>query len=563
MSLDRIKGQESRTHFQRRQKAMEQEMSLFRGHWMDISDHLLPRRGRFFNNDVKSHGSKKNGKILSGYATYAMRTLASGLMAGVTSPARPWFRLSTQDPELADFGPVKIWLDDVRNRMLEVFARSNFYKVLPLVYRELGGFGTGAMYLSADPKTVIRAYCYTVGSYAIAQSAREEVDTLYRWYMMTIQQAAEMFGEEKLSSGRRDQLIKNPDAYMKVTHAVEPNRKRERGRLDNLNMPWVSAYFEDGGTHLEDQFLRKSGFKEFPMMAPRWMRTNEDIYGYGPGMDALGDIKELQLLRRRKAQNVDKMTNPPMQAPSHMQGSKISQLPGDVTFYDTMQGGTKFEPAVKVEPRAIEVLRGDIAELHQIIDKAFYVDMFLMISQMEGVQPRNDLEMLSRKEEKLIELGPVLENIHDELLDPSIDRTFNIMDERGMIPPPPEELDGQDLKVEYISMLAQAQKAIGIQSMERFGAFAGPLIQLDPAARHKWNITETMDEAAEMLGVPASTIRSNDEAEELAAAEAKQMQQAQQMEQMSQMADMAGKAGSISTEEGSLAGDALNGGLGG
>lgn len=354
-----------------------------------------------------------------------------------------------------------------------------------------------------------------------------------------------------------------PDAYMKVIHAVEPNRARQNGMRDNLNMPWVSVYFEEGACQDGQEFLRKSGFNEFPMMAPRWMRTNEDIYGYGPGMDALGDIKQLQMETKRKAQNIDKMTNPPMQAPSHMQNTKVSQLPGDVTFYDSVQGGVRFEPSVRVEPGAITALREDINDLERIIDKAFYVDMFLMISQMEGVQPRNDLEMLSRKEEKLIELGPVLENIHDELLDPIIDRTFNIMNEGGMLPPPPEELDQQDLKVEYISMLAQAQKAVGIQSMERFNAFAGPLIEVDPNARHKLNVGEQLDEAAEMLGVPPRTVRSNDEVAEMAAADAKQAQQAQQMEQMGQMAEMAAKAGAINTEEGSLAGDVISNGIGG
>lgn len=557
------KGQESRTHFQRRFQRLDNEYSVFRGHHMEISDYLLPRRGRYFNNDVKSHGSKKNGKIISGYGTYAMRTLASGLMAGVTSPARPWFRLSTQDPEMADFGPVRQWLDDVRNRMLEVFARSNIYKVLPLVYRELGAFGTGAMYLSADYQTVIRAYCYTVGSYRIAQDDREMVDTLYREYQMTVQQAADKFGKESLTAAKQAVLARNPDEWMKVIHAVEPNRQREMGMIDNLNMPFLSAYFEEGASNAEDQFLHRSGFNEFPMMCPRWMRTNEDIYGYGPGMDALGDVKELQMLRRRKAQNIDKGTNPTMQAPSHMIGSKISQLPGDVTFYDTQQGGVRYEPTYVPNHGWVSELRNDINEIEQIIDRAFYVDMFLMISQMEGVQPRNDLEMLTRKEEKLIELGPVLENIHDELLDPIIDRTFNIMADRGMLPEPPEELEEADLKVEYISMLAQAQKAIGIQSMERLNAFALPLAEADPIVRHKLNIAEQIDEASEMLGVPPKTVVPTEEAQEKAAAEAQQMQQAQQMEQMAAMAQTAKTASEVDTTEGNAIGDALGGALGG
>ena len=57
-------------------------------------------------------------------------THASGMMAGLTSPARPWFRLTVADAGLREYGPVKEWLWDVANRMRDMFLKTNLYAVL-------------------------------------------------------------------------------------------------------------------------------------------------------------------------------------------------------------------------------------------------------------------------------------------------------------------------------------------------------------------------------------------------------------------------------------------------
>ncbi|MBL1923622.1 phage tail protein, partial [Klebsiella pneumoniae] len=95
---------------------------------------------------------------------------------------------------------------------------------------------------------------------------------------------------------------------------------------------------------------------------------------------------------------------------------------------------------------------------------------------------------------------------NDEFLDPFVDRTFNIMARRNLFPEPPEELQGTPLKVEYVSILAQAQKSIGISSAERFVGFVGNLAKGNPAALDKLNIDQTIDEYGNMLGVPATIV---------------------------------------------------------
>ena len=87
---------------ERRMGALDRERQSWFQHWRELSDNILPRRGQFLSFAGQSdRGRKLNGKMLDSTGTLAARTLASGLMSGVTSPARPWFRLTVGDPALA------------------------------------------------------------------------------------------------------------------------------------------------------------------------------------------------------------------------------------------------------------------------------------------------------------------------------------------------------------------------------------------------------------------------------------------------------------------------------
>ena len=471
-----------------RRTKMDEERQTFMPHWSELSRFTEPRLGRFIQGRDTAKGSKKNQHIIDSTAKQALRTASAGMLYGMTSPARPWFRLTLEDKERAKFESVKHWLQIVQMSILDMFRKSNLYAVLPRLYREELLFGTAATMMSEDPFTLFRFYPYTIGSYWIGQDEREVVNMLYRQANMTAENMARKFGKEKLSRAAKACLDKNPDAYIPLYHCVEPNKERV-GKFGNKAMPTRSVWYEEGGDG--DQLLSDSGYQEFPMMVPRWELNDEDVYASScPGMDLLGDNKQLQHQQKQKGKNIDKIGDPPMQAPSSLQGKRVSQIPGEVTYYDTGQGGVKFEPSVKVDPRVIGELREDIAEVQSRIDEAFFKDLFFAITNMEGVQPRNVMELAERKEEKLLGLGPVVENNTNDLLTPMIQRAFamgmrqsepiwkGVLHGVPVFPPPPEELANQDIKIEQISILAQAQKAVGTQAMEQTLAFAGSLAEL-------------------------------------------------------------------------------------
>lgn len=502
---------------------LEQERETFEPHWRELSDFIIPRGSRFLTSEA-NRGDRRNNKIVDPTATMANRTLSSGMMSGITSPARPWFKLATPDPEMMDYGPVKLWLETVQNRMNDMFNKSNLYQSLPLVYSSLGTFATGAMAVLEDEEDVIRTMPFPVGSYYIANSPRLSVDTCFRKFSMTVRQLVREFGLNNVSSSTKIAFENGTyEKWVDVVHAVYPNMNRETGKMNAKNKAFRSVYFEVGGDN--DKVLRESGYDEFPIMAPRWEVNGEDVYGSScPGMIALGQVKALQLEQRRKAQQIDKQTNPPMIGPTSLKTQRVSLLPGDITYVDQVTGAEGLRPAYQVNPNLGDLL-GDIQDTRQLINSAYFVDLFMMLQNV-NTRSMPVEAVIEMKEEKLLMLGPVLERLNDEFLDPLIDRAFSMMARKNMLPEPPEEMQGMPLRIEYISVMAQAQKAIGLSSLERFVGFVGNLASAKPEALDKLDVDQAIDNYAVMSGVSPTVVVPQEQAQQTRNDRAQQQQQA-------------------------------------
>jgi len=284
--------------------------------------------------------------------------------------------------------------------------------------------------------------------------------------------------------------------------------------------------------------LRKAGYDYFPVLAPRWEISGEDVYGTScPGMDSLGDIKQLQIGERRGAQAIEKMVNPPMTGPTSLKNFRASIAAGDITYVDARDAAASFRPAHETNLR-IDLLEGKQQQIRSRIQRSFYEDLFLMLATMDRANI-TATEIAERKEEKLLALGPVLEQLNQDLLDPLIDVTFDIMLKQGYIPQPPPELQGMDLKVEYVSVMAQAQKLVGINSIERFAGFAGQVAAVKPDLWDKVDMEAVIDIYADMLSVPPTVLKDPDEVQAVRQERAQAAAQQQQVEQMAQVSQSA------------------------
>jgi len=550
---------------------IENERSSFSSHWRDLSDHILPRRGRFFLSD-QNKGDKRNHKIIDSTGTMAARTLRSGMMAGVTSPARPWFRLGFSDPEISEIPNVKEWLNTVETRMRNVFARSNLYKNLPIVYGDMGVFGTACMFVEEDMDTVLTFTTFPVGSYGFSCDKAGRPRVWFRDFQMTVRQVVEEFGMidgdpnqidwTNISASVKSMWETNQrESWVDICHIVKPNPHHNPKLLGSKYKKFGSYYYERGQqggnsqNNTGEQFLSEKGFEYFPVLIPRWEVTAGDSYGTNcPGMTALGDIKQLQVGEKRSAQAIEKMINPPMVGHSSLRNAKASILPGDITYVDDKDARQGFRPAHEINFN-IEPLERKQEQVRERVRRAFFEDLFLMLAQSDGRMTAT--EVIERKEEKLLALGPVLEQIDQDLLDPLIDITFLVMERQNLLPEAPEEIQGSEIKVEYISIMAQAQKLAGIGNIERFVGFVGQLSALKPEALDNLDADEAVAIYGDLVGAPLKVVKARDRVEKEREARAAAQQQQAQLEQASAAVDAAQSLSQTSMDKGTALGQLL------
>ena len=534
--------------YMRRLGTLKLERESYYAHWKKITDTLLPRSGRYFLED-RNDGERRNTSIYDSTGTRALNILAAGMMAGMSSPARKWFNLALSDRDLMEFQPVKIWLDQAAEILRDVFARSNTYRVLHGIYEEMGAFGTACAYIFRDHNDLIRLYPQTVGEFYLAQSNRYEVDTVYREFQMQIAPLVQEFEYKNVSKMAQALYDKgNMDEWVTVVHAIQPRKERDLTKSDNTNMPWESVFIESGQDN--NQTLRESGFSQFPALTPRWIVRGGDVYGSdSPGMTALGDILQLQDDQLKKAKGIDYMADPPLQVPTALRGSE-DVLPGGISYYDPAAptGGIRSSFEVNLN---LQHLLEDIVDVRGRINSAFFVDMFQMISSQQRMQPETAREIQEKHEEKLLILGPVLERNQNELLDPLIDNAFMIAMQEGRFPEPPEEMQGQEINIEYISMLAQAQKAVGIGSLDRIVGTVGQLAAVRPEVLDKLNADEIIDEYSNMLGISPHLIVANEDVAIIRQDRAAQQAQAEKMASVPEMAKTAKTLSETKVGEGS------------
>jgi hypothetical protein len=376
------------------------------------------------------------------------------------------------------------------------------------------------------------------------------------------------FGYENCSDNTKNLYDNgNLDVWRTVLHAIEPNVDRDPSKADAANMAWTSTYIELGGASDSQQssnqgafvggnraILRVSGFKKFRVVAPRWSTYGGDIYGNSPAMDALGDIRQLQHEQLRKAQGIDKMTNPPLQAPTSLKNHDTDTLPGGISYVDAAspQGGIRTLYEVNLN---LQYLLEDIQDVRQRIRSTFYEDLFLMLAN--NTNPNmTATEVAELHEEKMLMLGPVIERLHDELLRPLIEAIFDMLVEANLLPPPPQELQGMQLQVEFVSILAQAQKQIGTNAIDKFTMALGAIAQMQIEAQQPPTVLDNFDPDgwyevySDAQGVDPQINIDPDKRDAMRAQRAQQAAAAQAAAAAQQSAETAKTLGAVPTQGG-------------
>lgn len=562
---------ELRKYCQRRKQAMIESRQPWMTDWRQVSEYMDPMRGQF-DTGATSATSQENSrpsrrsrtKVINSKATECLRVMAAGMMSHMTSKARPWFKLTTPNPALAQMPDVGRWLDEVSQLIRDTLAKSNFYKAMPVMYTEDGMFGVAAMLAVEDPDDVVGFYPMTVGTYAIAINDRRKVDGLWRCYPKTARQLVERYGLNNVPSVVRETFNgPNPDRSFTVESLFErnPNERPGTGPM-GLQAPQFRPYREitwiEGCAGDEHGILFEGGHYEFPPIAIRWNPVGEDVYSTSPGLDTLGDIKQLQYLEGEKLRLLDQITKPALNVPEQMRGKGgASYRSGAQNFLPPAQNLAKVEPTYLPPYQALAAVRVEIEAVEQRIEAAFYYTLFLMLQSLGDQTGRTATEIAERREEKATVLGPSLEAVTDEGLDPVVVRVYKLLERAGRLPEAPPALDSVPLKIEYTSILAQAARAVGASSIERTVMFAANLAKVaGPQVMDKVDTDQAVDEYAMAVGGPAALLNSDERVAAIRDGRAQQERMAQLAQMAKPMQDAAGAMktmGEATQQEGSMA----------
>lgn len=498
--------------------------------WREIRDYELPFHGEF--DEPKS--DMKTRKIYNPTARDAAGIFAGGVMSGLTPPSRQWFKLALSRD--VDDRTAALVLDSRQEIMQAVLARSNFYHAVYNCYADLP-FGQAPMGIFGTD-TGVHFVHYPIGSYALGTNAQGEVDVFARKVKMTARQIVDAFGEGACPRPVREAARKRQEAKFTVCWLLEPNTERRAG-VGAQSMPYRSLYWVDGAG--DDGFLTQGGMEEWAVPVARYQTIGLAPYAKGAGWYALDDSKMLQVMERDVLLAIEMGVNPPMQT-SSVTAHGLNLFPGGVTV--TAQPDA-VKPLFDVR-MDVEHVQAKIGEVEQRIRRAYAADLFLMLDQIERGQ-MTAREIMERTQEKLQQLGPVVERLQYEFLNKTLERVYGILDRAGVFPPLPddvrEELAEAEVRIEYISPLAQAQKMSGLVNIEQTLSFAGQLAQLYPEVLTKIDPMGTLDAYHDSIGAPAVMLRSTDEAQEMLAQQAEQQQAAEEQEmamaQMQQAAPLA------------------------
>lgn len=536
---------EARLEMERRLQSLRNWRLTWWQHWSLLAENIQPRRYHWLiTPNSMNRGLPINQSIVDPTATQAVRVCDAGMVNGLMSPSRPWFKLKPAGVGIAVTRDMQLWFDEVEHRLYTIMAGSNFYDSITQMFEDLIVFGTAPMIIYEDREDIIRCYVPCAGEYYLANGADNRINVFNRTFVLTVWQLVQMFGLDNVGPEvQRDWNAKGTSLETEyiVAHAIEPNfsvsMNEQAPKLGVVpgGFAWREVYWLFGRN--TNAPLKMTGYHENPGIYPRWATTSNDAYGRSPMMDALPDILQLQVMTKRFAEAIEKMVRPPMQAHVSMKNQPSSILPGQVTYVpDLNQGG--FKPVFQLDQFRVQEMAGWIKEIQARIKVWAFNDLFQMMAQLEGVQPRNELEIMERRGEKLQQLGPVNTRLRNEGASPALRRIVGIMKRRGILPPLPASLHGIPIEIEYVGDLELAQRAAGTATMERGLNMAASMDKLFPEAPPTDNIDpdEFWREYADKLGWPNKPIRGTADVIKIRQGRQQAQAQAQQSEEAKQMA---------------------------
>lgn len=532
-------------------------LNWMRGEWVmrearlrKLRLYLCPWRGRLDENGKRDWTETEMEMFTSSSADAVLRG-ASGMTSGMTPRSIAWFKPGFLDGGLAERSGAREWLDELNVRMGQALAEGGFYQAIQNFNIDLLWAGCGMLYSEEGKGNLLDFTCLAPGAYFVRVDTRGKIECAARKIRLSIGEAAERFGGDKLSEKARRKLAKNPLEEMLVWHMCWPDREAEKDPRRELKV--ASVYFEEGGK----EYLASGGFFEMPYFFTVW---NEGVtaYGTGPGDNALADAMQLDKQERAKLEGLDMLVHPPSMAPAEMKD--VDLAPGAINF---TSGQQIIRPILDLSPYAqsLASLQNEIAIVKGRLETGLMASVFSSMPLDQRPAGMSATEFLERKRDALQQLGPIMSAYEPRVLTPLLERVAMAIERAGFAPPIPEALAGEPLflKMSFISPMANALRQTGAETtralfmdVAQMASMTGRMELLD-----KLNLDQMIDELANGLGAPGSVVRSDDDVAKLREERAKAQAREQEERALMGLAQNALASGAAQNMEQAASGGGL------
>lgn len=514
-------------------------------HLQEIADYMVPSAQRMFSEAAP--GGKRMPKIYDGTAIRSRRTFANGLYGHLTNPASPWFELTAKDKGLSEEASVKYWLADTTERMRAAINTSNAASAFHEIYDNEGWAGTGILFIEPGKRYLINFQTFSVVNCCLQEDSQGVVDSIFRLEKFTARQMKDKWPDTCPSTVHKAIEANDKTKTFEVIHGVYPRNEYDWRKSNPENMPFASVYVEKESKTV----LSEGGYKEFPCACPRWDKEQGSAYGRSPAMDALPDVKMLNQICYDNLRGMQKAIDPPILASKESSLSTTRTTPGGVIYHKSGAPPVPFNTGARID-WALEVEE----QRRQAVREAFYTDLFMLLAE-EPTKQKTAYEVSQLVEEKLILLGPALGRQQTEFFDPMLNRVFWVLYRLGAILPPPQELAGQGLEINYIGRLALAMKYTETQAAMNTLSLASQLQPLVPDIMDNFDTDEFAQGTAIRSGMPVKYMRPPDVRDQIRAERAKQQKEQQDAAMVLEAANQVPNL-SKAPEKGSLM-EAMNG----
>jgi len=455
------------------QKYLHNKNATWRSYYQEISSFCLPRKA--WIDTPKTTGERLKFNFL--YDSVAMRSLkimAAGFHSNLTNPATKWYDFSPRNKRLQDSRAVMTWIRDAVDVTYSIINNSNFDTTMQEFYMDGGCFGTGALLTEEDEKRVIVFKNIPIEQIDLVEDSNGNVTEIFRNFRLTPRQAYSNWGMN-IGKDMLELLQEKPYEEQDFLHYVGVRGVRDVRKIDAANKPIASVWIAVKAKHE----IKEGGYDSMPYHIGRFWKDPTDPRGYSPAMDVLADIKLLNQQKKTALRRGMKEADPPLHMPD-----KAFMLP--LNFNPSAINNRRNGVAADdIQPFAygagnFSITKEMMDDQKQAIEEGFFVPLFRALSQVN--KEMTIPEVQRRVMENMVLLGPTVGRYTQDVLEPAIYRVLDQAIKRKLVPPPPEELRGQDLDVVYLSPLAKAQRESELVSIEGWLSASAQVAQFKPDA---------------------------------------------------------------------------------